>query len=160
MRRTVIWPRHWTRTRVSPGVWLAEKHTLRRATPAAGAWAVRCPQERGRVVGEAELLDDAVDVLHRHLFTCMPAAGRPAAESETGHGPAACVQALRDGYRAVCEHPDADHCAACRHCPGHHAPGCRDGHPLTIQRIAGRVRPTGHPPVRMVTVRLPDRTPA
>lgn len=128
MSRRVRWPSHWTHNNVRPGVWLAQKHTLRRATPAAGAWAVRCPQAGGRVVGGGERLDDAIDSLAKHLHDCRK---QPVGEPEDT-SPNGCAQAIADGYAPICDDPRADHCDRCLRCPGHHRPDCPDADPIEV----------------------------
>lgn len=135
MGSTVRWPSHWTHSRVRPGVWLAQKHTIRRASPTAGSWRVRCPQAGGRVVGDGERLIDGIDALAEHLHDCRKqSASEPEDTSPTG-----CAQAISDGYAPICLEPRSDHCDGCLMCPGHHVDGCRDARPLHIHRIAREV---------------------
>lgn len=158
MTRTVIWPKHWSRRLERRGFWLAEGHTLKRDTPTSGSWMVRCPRQHGLVVGSGTVLDDAVEALDEHLLDC-PAEDieRPDNGPDAEHDPAECAAAIRGGYAPICRRGTVgSHCNGCRYCPGHHADGCRDGRPLRIRRIAGRLRKRGTPPRRMVVVRLPE----
>ncbi|MEU4804381.1 hypothetical protein [Actinosynnema sp. NPDC023587] len=68
--RSVDWPAHWERARVRAGRWLAEGHTIQRCTPNAGDWEVFCIRGGRHRIGGGDRLQDAVDALADHLWTC------------------------------------------------------------------------------------------
>ncbi|MEV8439227.1 hypothetical protein AB0425_17770 [Actinosynnema sp. NPDC051121] len=157
MKRTVYWPAHWEKARVRPGYWLVEGHSIKRDTPTAGAWTVRCPRAHGRFVGEGALLENVVDVLADHLWDCRnPSTVQDDTGPETEFDPAACAQAISDRYQPTCGLGRGDHCDYCLMCPGHHVDGCVGAEPLTIAQIAGPPRRRDEPWLRTVTVHLPE----